>query len=522
MGAYLKEGSDAAFHALVRRHVGLVYSAAFRQLGDRTAAEEVSQNVFIALARKAPRLAGCETLAGWLHRSAVLEAKARIRSDLRRRRREEASASLPPMEAGTDAPADERVLMLDEALLDLREVDRVVLMLRFFEELSLREVGAAIGVDEEAARKRVARALDRLQTFFRRRGMASASSGAAAALAAGVMSTPPALAESAAAAGLAAGTPAGPLAWLMAAVSRWGHIPAGVSVAVVVAWPVSFHWNALVQARAAVLERRTELAASADALTAAEDDLNRERTELARRRTDAMELEALLVSLRQQASMPPTPGRYRWEPGNDRLRVPKDLLRNAPMSAVTNRFGKLDRGTATALQFSDAEASAVQAALDRLVSRWHQELEQRVQPLDRIPNDFKGDGARSVRGFSVAATTEVFERLRSELFEELGGILDAERLGIFRRLLGAWMPIDNANHGFSTVRAFIPEAHRFFLTNDPRWIDGRLWFGYAMERPGFGSMRFPMAVDDMPTFLQAGLNDWIEEAKLNQLRQGAK
>src|SRR2546422_710216 len=82
--AYAARGSENAFRALVTRHVNLVYATAFRQVGDATLAEEITQNVFIALARKAPRLAGIQTLAGWLLRTAVLEAKARIRPELRR------------------------------------------------------------------------------------------------------------------------------------------------------------------------------------------------------------------------------------------------------------------------------------------------------------------------------------------------------------------------------------------------------------------------------------------------------
>ena len=73
--AYATRGSENAFRALVTRHVHLVYATALRQVGDAALAEEITQNVFIALARKAPRLAGVQTLAGWLHRTAILEAK---------------------------------------------------------------------------------------------------------------------------------------------------------------------------------------------------------------------------------------------------------------------------------------------------------------------------------------------------------------------------------------------------------------------------------------------------------------
>src|SRR5690349_2556344 len=92
--AYAVEGSEPAFQMLVARHIHLVYATALRQAGDAGIAEEVTQNVFVSLARKAPRLGGMETLAGWLHRATLLEAKARVRSELRRIRREDAAARL--------------------------------------------------------------------------------------------------------------------------------------------------------------------------------------------------------------------------------------------------------------------------------------------------------------------------------------------------------------------------------------------------------------------------------------------
>ena len=75
VSAYAREGSETAFHALVARHVDLVFATAMRQTGDRGLAEEITQNVVVALARKAPRLAGFATLAGWLHQAAVRESK---------------------------------------------------------------------------------------------------------------------------------------------------------------------------------------------------------------------------------------------------------------------------------------------------------------------------------------------------------------------------------------------------------------------------------------------------------------
>src|SRR2546430_8722197 len=203
--AYAARGSETAFRALVTRHVHLVYATALRQVGDAGLAEEITQNVFTALARKAPRLAGIETLAGWLHRTSILEAKARIRSELRRDRREEMAAEAAALEREGTSPLEALVPLLDEGLLNLRAGDRLALVLRFLEERSLRDVGLALGVDEDAARKRVSRALDRLAGFFRRRGFTvSAGAGCAALLASTTQAAPAALMASAANAGLAA------------------------------------------------------------------------------------------------------------------------------------------------------------------------------------------------------------------------------------------------------------------------------------------------------------------------------
>jgi len=113
-------------------------------VGDCGMAEEVTQNVFVVLARKAPRLTGVQTLAGWLHRTTILEAKARIRSELRRRRREEQAAELAALEADGTSPLEALVPFVDEALLHLRDGDRLALIRRYFEDRNLREVGNAL------------------------------------------------------------------------------------------------------------------------------------------------------------------------------------------------------------------------------------------------------------------------------------------------------------------------------------------------------------------------------------------
>jgi len=174
---FARRGDQEAFEALVRRHLDLVYATAWRKLEESGAAEEVTQNVFAALARKAWQFAPDSSLPAWLYRCTLLEAKNWLRSELRRRRREEAAVELgTTMKTPDDQPAVRALIpLLDEALLSLREPDRAALLLRYYEDRSFRDVGATLGVGEDAAQKRVAGAVERLARFFQLRGYKTAT-----------------------------------------------------------------------------------------------------------------------------------------------------------------------------------------------------------------------------------------------------------------------------------------------------------------------------------------------------------
>lgn len=163
-------GSDQAFEGLVREHLGLVYATARRQLGDASLAEEVTQNVFLSLARKADALKCHGTIAGWLHQSTLLECRHCLRTELRRQRRERAAIEAGTLDPATGSSWRTLVPMLDEALLHLGDRERAPLLLRFLEEKSFRDVGRELGISEEAARKRVNKALAALMKFFHKKG----------------------------------------------------------------------------------------------------------------------------------------------------------------------------------------------------------------------------------------------------------------------------------------------------------------------------------------------------------------
>jgi RNA polymerase sigma factor (sigma-70 family) len=173
---FVRSGDQRAFETLVRRHVDLVFATAARKLQDKGAAEEVAQNVFAALARKAWLFARGVSLPSWLYKTTLLEAKAYLRADLRRRRRERIAIETEATMKISDEQSSRVLLpLLDEALLSLREKDRTALLLRYYESRSLRDVGVSLGVSEDAAQKRVASALQQVVQFFHRRGFRSAT-----------------------------------------------------------------------------------------------------------------------------------------------------------------------------------------------------------------------------------------------------------------------------------------------------------------------------------------------------------
>ena len=207
---YARLNSEAAFAELVQRHINLAYSAALRHVGNAAHAEEITQAVFIILARKAASLRPDCILEGWLHETTRLTALSFLRGERRRQFREQEAYMLSTLQETNDASTwNQLAPMLDEAVSRLAKKDRDAVMLRFFKDKNLREVAAALNVNEAAAQRRVLRAVEKLRRFFTNRGVALSSVAIAGAISANsVQAAPVALAKSVTAVAIAKGAAA--------------------------------------------------------------------------------------------------------------------------------------------------------------------------------------------------------------------------------------------------------------------------------------------------------------------------
>ena len=193
--AYAKDRSEPAFAELVRRHVNLVYSVALRNLaGDTQLAEDVTQQVFTDLAQKAGALSRHAVLGGWLYRSTQFAAAKTVRSERRRRIREQEAEAMHASTASTHSEPDWEKLRptLDRLIGELDERDRDAVWLRFVANQSYADIGTKLGLSENAARMRVDRALAKLHQRLSRAGITSSLSALGTALAGQARSIAPA------------------------------------------------------------------------------------------------------------------------------------------------------------------------------------------------------------------------------------------------------------------------------------------------------------------------------------------
>ena len=446
---YLANGSEAAFQTLARRHVNLVYATALRRLGDAGQAEETTQNVFIALARRAPWLRDEVNLAGWLYRATLLEARQRYREEQRRQRREAAA-----IEMGTTMNRDTSLLkslasVLDEALMELREKDRRAVLLRFFENKNFHQVGRELGIGEDAAQKRVGKAMEYLTRWFRRRGYGVTTTAVTAAvLAEAAQAAAPAglaaLAAHAAVHTAAVGSLTG-FGLVLAKIMTLTKSQMAAACLFAAAGPVAYEWHAVASARADATALRREL----DQVQVETRDWQRDWD---RWRGDVRAVEdthqQTLATLAQQRAMTAQArqdgeaGRYRWFENSDYVRVPKTLLNRISLAEygripvvaggltreereqiapAIKEDGALAPALKETLNISPAEEARVRAAFTDL-RRDFQALEQEHTRVTDQPPVMVRDQLRGQQSLTVA--TEAFPEQGQALAQRLRGELD--------------------------------------------------------------------------------------------------
>ena len=197
--AYARKNSEESFAALVNHHLNLVYSAALRQVRSPQLAEEVAQSVFTDLSRNAAKLKPDTILTAWLYQVTRRTAIDVVRREARRQLREQIATEMNTLNTDTlsrqsETPADEWSQvepLLDDAMETLDAADRTAVLLRYFENKSLREVGAALGTSDDAAQKRVSRAVERLREFLAKRGVTVGAGGLVVVLAANAVQAAP-------------------------------------------------------------------------------------------------------------------------------------------------------------------------------------------------------------------------------------------------------------------------------------------------------------------------------------------
>ena len=208
---YAEHGDEAAFRKIVVRYTDLVYSAALRQVNSSSLAEEIAQSVFVDLAGKAAAVGrgrkANASLVGWLYRSTRFSALNHLRDDRRRATHERQAMEQLITDCGPAQDWERISPFLDEAMAELSDDDREAVLLRYFKNQDFRTIGGALGLSDDAAQKRVSRAVERLREFFSKRGVAIGVGGLMVLISANsVQAAPAALAATISTTAILAGT----------------------------------------------------------------------------------------------------------------------------------------------------------------------------------------------------------------------------------------------------------------------------------------------------------------------------
>lgn len=187
---YIENGSEEAFGKIVSRYINAVFSTCLREVNDRQIAEDAVVTVFLLLARKANTFKPDIVLSGWLFNTARFVSRNAIRDERRRRNREQKVVDYLNIK-NTDTDWDTVNPLLNDAFTALNENDRNAVLLRFYEDLSLAEVGVQLGISENTARMRLSRAIDKMRKFYHQNGVSISSLTLSALIASKVVEAAP-------------------------------------------------------------------------------------------------------------------------------------------------------------------------------------------------------------------------------------------------------------------------------------------------------------------------------------------
>jgi RNA polymerase sigma factor (sigma-70 family) len=437
---FARHSDQEAFSALVRRHLDLVYATALRKTTDATSAQEISQNVFSALARKAWQFAPDDSLPAWLYKTTLLESRHWLRGELRRRRREQEAANLgTTMNTPNEQPALRALVpLLDEALLSLREKERTALLLRFYESQSLREVGASLGVGEDAAQKRVSSALDKVAKFFQRRGFRTTTVGiAAAALQSTATSMPAATATAVAAGALQLAPPAFVgLGWLarLASLSK----PQLTALCLVtMALPVAWQWkeNRVAARQAAQVQTQLESVRSERATLETEiERLTRSAAGLNASLADAGKIESQnadaargLEAWKTRIRSALMANNYHWTDDCPFVRIPKTAVPRLGINMPVQPPGVLKPETRELLGLSPEERVTLEERLHNYFGEIDRLIKAGLVETNHFSQFIPPAAAVASANFYVPALGDEAKASADHLLGELKSVLGEQR-----------------------------------------------------------------------------------------------
>lgn len=473
---YVEESSEEAFCQFVAYHLNFVYSVALRFVhGDSHLAQDVVQTVFADVARKADRLCDHRTMEGWLYRHTFFISATMIRAEKRRKNRERSSMEAehltePPPPAWLSAAPS-----LDEALTTLSHADRNAVLLRFFQKKDLRFVGETLGISEDAAQKRITRALEKLRMALSQKGALLTPPALAAALGGfSISSAPLGLAGSVAAASISLASAAPGVTVLGAKLLSLTKLKTGFAAAVLMS-AVTFPVAVLQHQQIVRLEDERRLW-EAQSNSLAQAGAGAPVSPLSPSAASPLWDEHLeLMRLRSEV------GRLRRENLERRQSTPATLA-NSSASSPTNVLGKLREFTPSA-EWSDAGVASPEAAAETLLwtlrtgnaARFHQMVQWQVMGPDVNVNNV-GFRPEIVEPLVVQALTTFITQLQG------GRILSIESLSPDGVVVQFELTRQNAQVLSKTA---------IFARQDAAW---KVALSLIKEGPGQESLHLPFAI----------------------------